>query len=96
LEQTRARDFTFGKGSGGIEQLHEARENSAYLPGVKLSDAIGLTSDLKVCAEADLDCFRARFNGASRKRRPSQKVSIKRDAVLLSCIKGIEHGSGSE
>jgi len=83
-----------GKDPARIEQLHEARENSAYLPGVKLSDAIGLTSDLKVCAEADLIVFVTRSTALRETAAQVNKVTIKRDAVLLSCVKGIEHGSG--
>ncbi len=74
--------------------LRRARENGAYLPGVNLPDAIGLTSDLEVCAGADLIVFVTRSTALRETAAQVKKIKIKPDAVLLSCIKGIEHGSG--
>jgi glycerol-3-phosphate dehydrogenase (NAD(P)+) len=91
----QGRDLSlWGKDSARIEQLRKTRENSAYLPGVKLTDAIGLTSDLNVCAEADLIVFVTRSTALREMAAEVKNVGIKRDAVLLSCVKGIEHGSG--
>jgi glycerol-3-phosphate dehydrogenase (NAD(P)+) len=84
----------WGKDPSRIEELRRARENNAYLPGVKLTDAIGLTNDLNVCVEADLIVFVTRSTALREIASQVKRVAIKRDAVLLSCIKGIEHGTG--
>jgi len=46
-----------GNDPSRVEELRASRENSAYLPGVNLPEAIGLTSDLHSCADADLIVF---------------------------------------
>jgi glycerol-3-phosphate dehydrogenase (NAD(P)+) len=84
----------WGKDPARIDQLVKARENSAYLPGVKLPEAIGLTSDIDMCAAADLIVFVTRSTALRETAVQVKRAAIKRDAVLLSCIKGIEHGSG--
>ena len=84
----------WGKDRARIDQLVKARENTAYLPGVKLPEAIGLTSDIDVCAAADLIVFVTRSTALRETAGQVKRTAVKRDAVLLSCIKGIEHGSG--
>jgi len=84
----------WGRNPARIAQLRKTRENSAYLPGAKLTEAIGLTNDLNVCADADVIAFVTRSTALREIAAQVKKVVIKRDAVLLSCIKGIEHGSG--
>ena len=84
----------WGRDSARIEQLRHLRENSAYLPGVNLPDTIGLTSDLKTCANADLIVFVTRSTALRETAAQVKTMPIKRDAVLLSCVKGIEHGTG--
>lgn len=84
----------WGRDPARIEQLQKARENSAHLPGVKLPEGIGLTSDLKACADAELIVFVTRSTALRETAIQLKRVNIKRDAALLSCVKGIEHGSG--
>jgi len=84
----------WGRDSARVEQLKKMRENSAHLPGVKLPEGIGLTSDLKACADADLIVFVTRSTALRDTAVQLKNVKIKRDAALLSCVKGIEHGSG--
>jgi glycerol-3-phosphate dehydrogenase (NAD(P)+) len=76
------------------EQLKNYRENREYLPGIELPASLNVTNDLQICADADLivlvvpstalhvtaDCLRA--------------IGVNRQAALLSCTKGIEHGTG--
>lgn len=74
-------------------QLHASRENTTYLPGVRLSDGIRVTAQLADCADAEIVFFvlpsiafretALRFQG----HKPHANV-------LLSCTKGIEHHSG--
>jgi glycerol-3-phosphate dehydrogenase (NAD(P)+) len=84
----------WGKDPSRIQRLRESRENTAYLPGVNLPDAIGLTSDLAECGNADVIVFVTPSTAMRETAAQLKKVNIKRDAVLLSCVKGIEHGTG--
>ncbi len=75
-------------------RMRETRENSDYLPGLKIPGSVRVTSELDDCAGADLIVFAtpstALRNVAARLRETIGSVR----AVLLSCVKGIEHGTG--
>jgi glycerol-3-phosphate dehydrogenase (NAD(P)+) len=83
-----------GNDPSRVEELRASRENSAYLPGVNLPEAIGLTSDLHSCADADLIVFVTPSTALRETAGRLAEVKINSNAVLLSCIKGIEHGTG--
>ncbi len=77
-----------------VARLRETRENGEYLPGVKLPEPVGLTSDLKDCAAADLIVF-VTPSKALREIATRVRDVLRNDhAVLLTCTKGIEHSSG--
>ena len=84
----------WGKNPSRIQELRQSRENRAYLPGVELPDSISLTSDLADCVDADLIVFVTPSTAVRETATRIKTVKIKRDAVLLSCVKGIEHGTG--
>ena len=84
----------WGKTPSRIEQLQRSRENRAYLPGVNLPKSVGLTSELRACADADLIVFVTRSTALRETAAHLREVTINPGAVLLSCIKGIEHGTG--
>lgn len=76
-----------------IEKLKTARENPDYLPGVKLPMDVNVTSELDDCAGADLVVFvtpSIALRSVAERIRPL----VSPTAVLLSCTKGIEHGTG--
>ena len=83
-----------GNNPSRVEQLRASRENHTYLPGVNLPEGIGLTSDLHSCAGADLIVFVTPSTALRETADRLAKVKINSKAVLLSCIKGIEHGTG--
>src|SRR5213080_203238 len=83
-----------GNNPSRVEELRTSRENSAYLPGVNLPEAIGLTNDLHSCANADLIVFITLSTALRETSARLAEVKINSNAVLLSCIKGIEHGTG--
>src|SRR5256885_16125004 len=83
-----------GNDPSRVEQLRASRENNAYLPGVNLPQAIGLTSDLHSSADADLIVFVTPSTALRKTAARLAEVEINSRAVLLSCIKGIEHGTG--
>jgi glycerol-3-phosphate dehydrogenase (NAD(P)+) len=84
----------WGNNSSRLERLRETRENRDYLPGLQLPAAIGLTSDLKDCAAADLIVFVSPSTALRDIANRLRDVITNDRAVLLSCTKGIEHGSG--
>jgi glycerol-3-phosphate dehydrogenase (NAD(P)+) len=75
-------------------KLGETRENSEYLPGVRLPDAIRVTSDIADCSGADLIVFVTPSVALRAVAKRLQAASLKAGAVLLSGTKGIEHGTG--
>jgi glycerol-3-phosphate dehydrogenase (NAD(P)+) len=77
-----------------IEQLRSTRINDNYLPGVKLPNSVRLTSELKDCASADLIVFATPSTALRTIANRLRNVLSNGEAVLLSCTKGIEHGSG--
>lgn len=84
----------WGKDPVRIQNLRESRENAAYLPGINLPDRVGLTSDLADCSVADVIVFVTPSTAMRETASQMKQLTIKRDAVLLSCVKGIEHGTG--
>ena len=76
------------------ERIRIARENADYLPDIKLSESIHVTSDLADCAGADLIVFVTPSIALRPVANRLCALFSNREAVLLSCTKGIEHGSG--
>lgn len=75
------------------ERLRTTRENAVFLPGVKLPPSVHVTSELADCAAADLIVV-VTPSTAVRSIAERLKPFVEKDAVLLSCTKGIEHGTG--
>jgi len=75
-------------------KLHETRENSEYLPGVKLPDAISVTSEIADCSGADLIVFVTPSVALRSVAKRLQAANLNSGAILLSGTKGIEHGTG--
>jgi glycerol-3-phosphate dehydrogenase (NAD(P)+) len=84
----------WGNDAGRAASLRETRENTEYLPGVKIPESVLVTSDIADCAGADLIVFVtpsvALRSVASRLRA----ADLSPAAILLSGTKGIEHGTG--
>ena len=84
----------WGRDAERAARMRETRENSDYLPKAKLPGSVRVTSELSDCAEADLIVF-ATPSTALRKIATRLRETIgDARAVLLSCVKGIEHGTG--
>ena len=75
------------------EKLRVTRENAAYLPELKLHSSVHVTSELADCAAANLIVV-VTPSTAVRFIAKRLKPFLAQDAVLLSCTKGIEHGTG--
>ncbi|MFN2475089.1 MAG: NAD(P)H-dependent glycerol-3-phosphate dehydrogenase [Chthoniobacterales bacterium] len=76
-----------------IERLNSTREDPDYLPGVKLPRSIRVTTQLAECAGAELVVF-VTPSIAVRSVAENLRPLITKNEVLLSCTKGIEHGTG--
>jgi glycerol-3-phosphate dehydrogenase (NAD(P)+) len=77
-----------------VERIKATRENPDYLAGAKLSAAVTVTSDLTACAEVDLIVFVTPSTALREIAQKLRAIVTAKDAVFLSCTKGIEHGSG--
>jgi len=83
----------WGHNARRIEQLRSTRENIDYLPGFKLPDNVQVTSEARDCEKSALIVFVVPST-AFRTIAEQFREIIATDAVLLSCTKGIEHGTG--
>jgi glycerol-3-phosphate dehydrogenase (NAD(P)+) len=76
------------------QAINQSRENPRYLPGVKLPENLQASSDSAAAlSEADLILFvvpTAHF----RQTAETMKEFVPKGAILLSCAKGIERGTG--
>ncbi len=74
--------------------MQKARENGDYLPGLKLPDSVTVTHELRDCAIADLLVFVTPSTVLRTMAMRLQAGLSKERALVLSCTKGIEHGTG--
>jgi glycerol-3-phosphate dehydrogenase (NAD(P)+) len=84
----------WGHNADRIVRMRKTRENSDYLPGFHLPDSVHITSELGDCADADLIVIATPSIALRNIAAQLARVIGLSDAVLLSCTKGIEHGSG--
>lgn len=75
-------------------RMQTSRENSDYLPEIKLPRAVQITSDLRDCIDADVVVFVTPSTALRAIATQLRQAHPNESAVLLSCTKGIEHGSG--
>lgn len=83
----------WGHNAERLERVKASRENADYLPGMKLPPSIAITTELADCTDADLIVF-VTPSVAVRSVAQQLRLSAANDAVLMSCTKGIEHGTG--
>jgi glycerol-3-phosphate dehydrogenase (NAD(P)+) len=94
LHENRLPITLWGHEPGEVRRIEEARENTIYLPGVPLPPEFRWTSDLDALAGCDLILV---VTPSKAFREVSARLSatdLRDDAVLLSCTKGVERGSG--
>jgi glycerol-3-phosphate dehydrogenase (NAD(P)+) len=84
----------WGRNESHMAETERARENKRYLPHIKLPPEIALTSDLRACSHCALIVFVTRSTGLRAAAVELKNIGIKSESVVLSCVKGIEHGSG--
>jgi glycerol-3-phosphate dehydrogenase (NAD(P)+) len=84
----------WGHNADRIDRIKTTRENRDYLPGIKLGSAVSLTSKLADVARAELIVFVTPSTALRKIAENLRAIGPKPETVLLSCTKGIEHGSG--
>lgn len=84
----------WGNNAGRVAHMQKTRENTHYLPGLRLPDSVNVTHELHECANADLVVFVTPSTVLRGIAMRLQGLLGADRAVLLSCTKGIEHGSG--
>jgi glycerol-3-phosphate dehydrogenase (NAD(P)+) len=84
----------WGHNAARIARMQKTRENSDYLPGLQLPESVYITSKLGDWVDADLIVLATPSTVLRDIAAHLAKVIGLTPAVLLSCTKGIEHGSG--
>jgi glycerol-3-phosphate dehydrogenase (NAD(P)+) len=78
------------------EALRRERVNHQYLPGIAIPKSIIITSELAEAAKADVVLF---VTPSTALREVvgdlAATASLRSDTILISAVKGIEHGTGS-
>src|SRR5207245_5959834 len=84
----------WGSNAVRISRVQSSRENTEYLPGIRLPNNISATHELGDCSEADLIVFVTPSIALREIATRVRNAWLKGNAVLLSCNKGIDLGSG--
>ena len=84
----------WNRNASQVEELRRAQQNERYLPNVKFPQTLGLTSELRDCAACRLIVVVTRSTALREAALELRNVGIDSKAVILSCVKGIEHGTG--
>ena len=84
----------WGNNPDRIARVQEIRENADYLPGLRLPNNVSATPSLDDCTEADLIVFVTPSTALREIATRVRNSGAKNNIMLLSCTKGIEHGSG--
>lgn len=84
----------WGNNAARIEEIEKTRENRIYLSGATLPNSIALTSRLQDCGGADLIVFVTPSTAMREVAHRLRPFISNREAIFLSCVKGLEHGTG--
>lgn len=84
----------WGYEKGGVEELKLTRVNRLFLPGVTLPDGIRPTGALADALDAGVILFVPPSKAMRSVAQNFAALRPPKSAVLLSCTKGIERGSG--
>jgi glycerol-3-phosphate dehydrogenase (NAD(P)+) len=77
-----------------VKHIAATRKNADYLADVELPLSIRVTSELGDCVDADLIVFVTPSKALRTVAAQLQPLVKNAAAIMLSCTKGIEHGSG--
>ncbi len=94
LERNGYQVTLWGNDTNSMALLGETRENLAYLPGVPLPPSILCTGDLDALSNSDLLVLVTPSGAVREVASRLSTITLKPNAVLLCCTKGVERGSG--
>jgi glycerol-3-phosphate dehydrogenase (NAD(P)+) len=95
LHQNQFPITLWGHNPDETAQFASIGENTVYLPGVKLPGGFRWTSELEDLAGCDLLLVVTPSKALREVCARLSTVDLRKEAVLLSCTKGVERGSGA-
>jgi glycerol-3-phosphate dehydrogenase (NAD(P)+) len=84
----------FGNDSEAIEGINSRHANEKYLPGIRLPDAVRATLDLAEVADRPLILLVVPSKAARSMLTQLKAVGAPKESVILTCIKGLDPGTG--
>ena len=94
LDANRLPILIWGHDAEHIARVTATRENLPYLPGYRLPDSFHFTTALDDLAGCDLVLLVTPSKAVREVAARLSTTALSKDAVLLSCTKGVERGSG--
>lgn len=94
LDENKLPVTVWGHDDMHIAQIAREHANTAYLPGVAVPERIRFTADLDALTDCDLVLLVTPSKALREVTSRLSTVPLREDAVLLSCTKGVERGSG--
>jgi glycerol-3-phosphate dehydrogenase (NAD(P)+) len=94
LEANRLPTLIWGHDAEHIARVTATRENSTYLPGYRLPESFHFTTALDDLAKCDLVLLVTPSKAVREVAARLSTTALSQEAVLLSCTKGVERGSG--
>jgi glycerol-3-phosphate dehydrogenase (NAD(P)+) len=94
LEENKLRVSVWGHDGAHLAQIEREHANTAYLPGIVVPESIRFTGELETLAACDLVLLVTPSKALREVTSRLSTVALREDAVLLSCTKGVERGSG--
>ena len=94
LHENKLPVTVWGHDAAHLAQIERERANNAYLPGIAVPEGLRFTADLDALAGCDLVLLVTPSKALREVTARLSTVALREDAVLLSCTKGVERGSG--
>ena len=88
------RTTIWGHDAAHIADMRTRGENNAYLPGIKLPPTLGLADQLEDLRDCDLLLIVTPSKAVREVCARFFAAEPREGAVMLSCTKGVERGSG--
>ena len=94
LHENRFPITVWGHSAEHAAKVAASHENTPYLPGVKLPETLRFTAELDDLASCDLILFVTPSKAVREVSSRLSTTALNPEAILLSCTKGVERGSG--
>src|SRR5690606_4454722 len=84
----------WGHDAPALERIRTEGESKVYLPGVRIPEGLHFTSELEDLRDLPLILLVTPSKAIREVAARLSTLDLRSDAVLLSCTKGVERGSG--